>query len=488
MLWPDLPCTADLVCSPGFLGGDPTVANGATTTANVALLVPGSISGSVVSAAGGAPIADAVLRVRQDGPTFVQETSSLATGSYTFTGLIAGTYTLEIVDAPGHVREAYNDIPCLPNCGSGTQIAVVAGTDTPAIDFVLDQAASIGGVIRDLGETGLRYTNGVQLARIDAGAASHWAGAVVLSGEGGFRFDALPPGEYRLSTSSLVGVGAPAYRQEVYDDATCAALDCTQPEILAGLPILLAGGEARTGIDLALDPMGSLQGCVAGGGGPLANVTVTAYRMENLVFLGTVYVYLGSATTGADGCYTITHLLPGTTRPLNLHTSNTLGYRDQVYVGQECGVSCPLLTGFGIPLGFDADATGFDFQLHSGPRLHGALRDAITLGGVPNLRVQLFVPSGAQVRQQDALMLSAGNGAWSSVVLDPGIYFMQVEVLEGPYRGRHLLGGGSCFPDLGELCPAPTTGTPVQLNGDIDVTGVDLLLRRQDPIQADGFE
>lgn len=486
MLWPNHPCTPDLRCSPGFQGGNLAVSSGSITTADLALLVPGSISGSVVSAANAAPIVDARLRAWLAGPTLVLETSTSTGGSYVFNGLIPGNYTIEVVEAPGHVREVYDDVQCTPTCGTGTQVAVAAGVDTPAVDIVLAQAASIEGVVRDQGSVGLLHGNTVHLTRLDAGAASSWAAPIVAAGAGGFRLDGLPAGEYRLSTSATVGDQRPTYRQEVYGGAACATLSCNLFEILAGSPILLTEGESRAGIDLALEPLGSIQGCVAGGGGPLANVTVIAYRIENL--FGTAYVPLASAVTGNDGCYTITHLPPGTARALQLHTSNTLGYRDQVHAGLECGLSCPLLAGAGIPLGFDEDATGFDFLLQPGPRLRGTLRDAITMDGVSDLRVRLFVPSGAEIRPNDSDMRSAGDGAWSSVVLAAGTYFVQVEAPTGPYRGRHLLGGGSCFPHLGELCPAPTTGTPIQLASLADVIGVDLVLQRPVPIHADGFE
>jgi hypothetical protein len=109
-LYDDMPCVP--TCS--ATDGDPIVeAGGGSATADFALTLGGSISGTVTDAATSNPLAGIYPEI-YDATTgnYFGYGYTDATGSYTVEGLPAGTYTARTSNGEGYIDELYDDMPC----------------------------------------------------------------------------------------------------------------------------------------------------------------------------------------------------------------------------------------------------------------------------------------------------------------------------------------------------------------------------------------
>jgi YD repeat-containing protein len=119
------------------------VAAGQTTTVNVALSIPGTLSGKVTKSDGTTAISGASVKVRQ-GATTSGTTTTNATGDYTVAGLAPTIYTVE-ASATGYATRSQNGVV---TGGSTTTVnirldAPVAGT----VSYVYDELGRLLSVI-----------------------------------------------------------------------------------------------------------------------------------------------------------------------------------------------------------------------------------------------------------------------------------------------------------------------------------------------------
>jgi len=236
-----------------------------TPNVNFALQELGSISGTVTDADTSAAVAGADVTAMTGGVvmgTAVTETD----GTYTIAGLTPSTnYNVSAV------KDGYS-----PDAASG--VVVVADATTTGIDFALSLGGSISGTV-----TELDGTTAIAGATVSIAAPGMAGRQVTTDGTGNYSVDRLP-----ASANYSVRVEKTGYAVAVQD----------------GVTVVVA---QDTDVDVSLTPVaqtGSISGKVTAADGVtgIAGATVTALR-------GGVSV---SATTAADGTYTIAGLAPAT--------------------------------------------------------------------------------------------------------------------------------------------------------------------------------
>jgi hypothetical protein len=198
-----------------------------------------SISGTVTKAGSGLPITDESVWLYDSGGSSVDLVFTDGTGKYTFAGLPTGTYLVR-TDVDGYFDELYDNIPCPIDCDetTGTPIAVVSGSLTSGIDFVLATGGVISGTVTKAG-SGLPITDEF-VWLYDSGGSS--VDLVFTDGTGKYTFAGLPTGTYFVRTD------VDGYFDELYDNIPCP-IDCDET---TGTPIAVTFGSTTPGIDFVL--------------------------------------------------------------------------------------------------------------------------------------------------------------------------------------------------------------------------------------------
>lgn len=263
----------------------------ATDTARVEVIAPASISGSVVDQDGG-PIAGVTITL---SGAATATTTTGTDGTYSFTGLAPGIYTITETQPAG-----YSDGPDSLGSTGGTlgndvisDINLPGGVDSVDNDFsenvIVDPASISGTVVDDLG----RPIAGVTISL--GGAAS---ATTLTADDGTYSFPGLAPGSYTVTESQPVGYGDGA------DRAGSAGGTVTNDVVAA---IVLVAGQNSIGNDFAETTAGVSGSVVDDAGRGIAGVTV---RLTGTDATGAPVAR--STTTDSSGNYAFTGLLAGT--------------------------------------------------------------------------------------------------------------------------------------------------------------------------------
>jgi YD repeat-containing protein len=128
--------------------GSTAVANGGTSTVNVALSQPGSVSGTVTAATGGTPIAGAAVTIYL-GPMPKASTSTNGSGSYAVTNLHPGAYTVQAADVGFRTKETGATIS--ENANTTSNLALDPAGTAP-VQYVYDELNRLVSVIDPSGD------------------------------------------------------------------------------------------------------------------------------------------------------------------------------------------------------------------------------------------------------------------------------------------------------------------------------------------------
>jgi len=324
----------------------------------------GVITGTVTRANGGTGIqgvtVTAVTRVGAN--LFTRTANTSASGVYRLAGLTPGTYWLYTSNTGTWVNEIFNDIPCVGGgCNNtaaatlGTPIAVARGATVANQNFALVDGAFITGVVRDSVTLTPIAGQTVELS-MQSGSGSTFVASRQSGNDGYFSFGgaSLTAGTYFLNTSGKTG-----HQNEIYNNIPCGPGGCVN--FGSATPITLALGQPFNSGNFDLDPIaGGLRGKVTSTatGLPLAGITVSLYQR---VGSG---VFVASTVTNYAGNYFFDSLPGGT---YVVFTSNTLGYRNEIYNDIPCTGACSSATaastGAAINVTNTAWTSGVDFAL-----------------------------------------------------------------------------------------------------------------------------
>jgi len=322
----------------------------------------GVITGTVTRATNGTPIPSVtVIAVTRIGTgLFTRTATTNASGVYRLAGLTPGTYWLYTSNTSTWVNEIFNDIPCVgTGCNNtaaaavGTPIAVGRGAMVSNQNFALVDGAFISGVVRDSVSLTPIAGQTVELS-MQSGTGGTFVTSRQSGNDGYFSFGGLTAGAYFLNTSGRTG-----HQNEIYNNIPCGAGACTN--FGSATPITLALGAPFNGGNFDLDPIaGGLRGRITSSatGLPLAGITVSLYQRAG------AGVFVASTVTNYRGNYFFNSLPAGT---YVVFTSNTLGYRNEIYDDIPCTGACSAATavssGAAINVTSTAWTAGIDFAL-----------------------------------------------------------------------------------------------------------------------------
>ncbi len=436
-LYDDIPCD-DLSwdCDPET--GTPIAVAEAETTAGIdfALDRLGMITGTVTDTLSGEPIPWQQVRIRRQSGAYVGSTYSDLSGEYQIGGLSPDTY-VAYTDTYDYLDELYDDIPCpggFPgSCdpADGTPIPIELNATAEGVDFALDHLGAIAGTVTDA-------ATGEPIAgvRMDVHAGGGWEARAYTNGDGEYLVDGLEPQSY------LVGAETEAFVDQLYEDVPCPGglpYGC-DPEDGTAVPVEV--NATRSGIDFALERLGSIAGTVvdAATGEPRQGIEVIVWDAAG--------TWVDNDATDLDGHYALAGLDTGS----YFVTTRDEIYLDQLYDDLPCFDGCDPTAGTPIGVTRGATAGGVDFALDRGGAIAGTVIDAAT-GEPIQVWVGVWAADGSHVDND----WSDHTGQFAIEGLTPGTYFAAAE--RYPDYLRELYGGSYCPPGCD-----PTAGTPIAIS------------------------
>ncbi|MCL4446338.1 MAG: carboxypeptidase regulatory-like domain-containing protein, partial [Actinobacteria bacterium] len=219
-----------------------SVTAGSTTSGIDASLVvpPGSITGTVTNSSG-----TGVSGVCVDAYTGGSSPTATATtgtgGTYSVTGLAAGSYTVEFSGGCGNVGsyigQWYNDASTQ---ASATRVSVTAGSTTSGVDASLATGGSITGTVTNSSGLGV---SGVCVGVSLSSSSSGFAGGATTGTGGTYSVTGLATGSYIVVFYSCGPTGDYAFQW--YNDASTQA---------SATRVSVNAGSTTSGIDASLLP------------------------------------------------------------------------------------------------------------------------------------------------------------------------------------------------------------------------------------------
>lgn len=328
----------------------------------------GAISGRVVDANIGLPLADVAIEVYRND-RLVAFALTAEDGTYTTpTTLTPGEHFALSRNALGYLDELYDGEDCVLHCfpSGGTPILVPAGQTVAGIDFALVKGGAIAGVIVDTGDG-----DPIPGVLIQVCNEANLYGTAMTDAAGQYSLGTgLPAGNYFAHTWNELG-----YIDELYDDVI--GDHCLE---IGGTPISVALDEVTTGIDFALDRGGAIGGRVtdALSGEPLFSIDVAIYDASGSVSANALSDLGGHYTTGGG-------LIPG-----NYYAIAAAFWGDrppELFDDLHCDAQCDPTTGTPIIVAAGVTTTGVDFDLDLGGAIRGRLTDETTGEGIASISV-----------------------------------------------------------------------------------------------------
>jgi protocatechuate 3,4-dioxygenase beta subunit len=417
----------------------------------------GGISGTVTRAATGAALGNVEVDIWTQSGFFWTSTYTGPSGSYSATGLGAGTYFATTSNYAGFIDELYDDIPCPggPTGGcipvTGTPIVVSSGQVSGGIDFALTLGGVISGRVRE-GGTGVALPSLRVEIRDAAGA---YVGSRYTDVAGRYTMGGLVGGTYFAIAHSS------EHRDELYDDIPCpSGCDPT-----TGTPIAVVTSVTTSGINFVLDRWGSISGTVveSGTGDPVPFLEVEIW--------GDAGQYVTYGYTDVSGHYRAGGLGAGT---YFATTYSYTTYVNELYDDIPCPGGgfggCDPTTGTPIAVTFNAETVGIDFALEKLGTLSGTVTDATAGMPLSSVYIDVWDSSGSYAGST----YSDATGHYTTDGLSDGTYFVTTASsshLDELYDDIPCAGGGFGGCD-------PTTGTPVAVALGADTGGIDFALEK----------
>jgi hypothetical protein len=443
---------------------------------NLALDPGGAISGTVTNEATGlpAPGVSAVAVVVVSGSIFTRSAVTNASGQYSITGLPTGSYAL-YTSTSGFANEIFDNIPCAGFCSStpafntGNLVPVTAGATAANRNFALQPVSggTIAGVITDA-DSGLPIAGvGVELWRV-TGTSLTFENESLSDLAGQYTASDLPAGSYRVATFGFFG--SHTFRNEVFDNIPCYSNFCSFDAIASGTPVDVTVGGTATA-DFKLSKGDGVLGTItdAATGLPLPGVSVQLLALSG--------DFAGSYSTNAAGQFFLRGVPDGT---YVAYTSNSHGYRNEIFDNIPCTSSCSAATalrsGTAITVTGAAASTG-GIQLVSG--INFALDERTDAPGAPTsfrvvtsgsvARFSWSAPSLFNAPAPTSYLLEAGGSPGTTFItlpvpgtgtsfsvsnVPPGTFYVRIRAFNGTVQGpasnevRLVVGaGGLGLPD-----------------------------------------
>jgi protocatechuate 3,4-dioxygenase beta subunit len=321
-------------------------------------MAPGaSISGTIEDASGTAittqdVCVDAYSSVGGAGYGYAQTDAS---GNYTITRLVPGSYDVQAYDCAGSSR---NDVPTFYGTaadGSVTAVAISGGQAHAGIDIKMAPGASISGTIEDSSGAAITTKDVCVDAYSSDGGAGY--GYAQIDASGNYTITRLVPGSYDVQAYDCVD-------DSRNDLQTYYGQSASNPN---GTAITLASGQAQTGDDIRMQPATSITGHVYGGSGtsaPLSGACVIVRDASGDT--------LTQTQSAADGSYELKGLAPGGAVTVEFTPCGAGASWSFVYYAD----SLTLAGATSITPTLASPATGIDGHLPATGSISGTITDA----------------------------------------------------------------------------------------------------------------
>ncbi len=373
----------------------------AATTINAALTRGGELSGRVTAADTGNGLRSVRVRLYNTDGSVINSFTSTATGYYTFTGLVTGTYRLEFdtqwfgqATTSLYTRAFYDNKATLDEA---TAISVTAPTTT-TVNAVLARGGQLSGRI-----TGADTGNGL----VDVGVQLYDANDndidyVSTTNSGYYTFTGLFTGTYRLEIRPQDSFDATvrSYLRQFYDNK----------ETLEEATAISVTAPTTTTVNAALVRGAQLSGRVtaADTGEGLPSVWVSLSDTNS--------TFSRSVETTPSGYYTFTALVTGTYQlEFRTRTSNnatTLDYLGEFYNNQNSVATATPIT-LNAP-----DETNINAELERGAQLTGQVTAEDTSDPLTNVRILVYDPTSTVIAETT----TNSSGNYTTTALASGTY------------------------------------------------------------------
>ncbi len=410
----------------------------------------------------GEPGVDGVVVQLLSGATVVASTTTSGGGLYSFTNVVPGTYTIQVVlpvDATPTTADVGADdaVDSDIDSSGAVTVSVASGATVDTIDAGLVFPGSIGDFvfedidgdgIQDAGEPGV---GGIAVNLLDDSGTQ--IATTTTAGDGSYSFAGLTPGDYQIEFVPS-GVYGLAPQDSGSDDALDSDAD---PSTGRTAVFTLLSGEAIDHVDAGVIAGGSIGDRVFfdanGNGIDDGEPGVPGATIELLNGSGTV---VGTTTTDANGNYTFGGLTPNlysirVTNPGVVFTTANVGADDDVDSDADAtGTTNPVFLTSGLVITnldvgvLPSSISDFVFTDTNGNGLQDAGEP-----GLAGVTVELLDGAGALI----ATMTTSAGGLYSFGLLLPGTYEVSVSL------------------PAGFVATAQTAGTDTAIDSNIDASG-----------------
>jgi hypothetical protein len=370
-----------------------SVVEGATTpSVNAELSVSGEISGTVISAATDAGLGAVEVQVYDSSGDSIASAETAANGTYTVSGLPAGTYAVEFSPTSGdYLPQFYSQKSTL---ASASKVTVTAGATKTQINAALAAGAVISGTVDKPGGT-------VPAPDVEVAAynSTELVASATTAANGTYSLEGLPSGSYTVKFTALESAyPAGEYAPQYYSGASLPA---------EATAVAVTAGSTKSGINDTLAAPGAIAGKVtdAATTGAVAGVVVKVYDLEDN--------YVASAETAVNGTYTIPGLAAGGYE-VEFVLSPT--YLPQYYHATH---NVALLTEAGaVSVKDGATTSAINGALLKPGAIAGKVTSASAPSGLANVEVQAYASGGELAGSAQ----TAANGTYTVSGLAVGSY------------------------------------------------------------------
>src|SRR5450631_3805837 len=433
------------------IAADPVSVVAGTTKSSIdaAMQIPGTITGTVTAANGGAPLSGICVSVSQVNGSGSGSSTTGAGGTYSVSGLETGTYKVGFSNcgnSGNYLAQWYDNET---TAAAADSVSVTATKTTSSVNAALAAGGAIAGTVT--AATGGADLAGICVSAFTSNGSLSPAGNTTTAADGTYSIAGLSTGSYDVEFSTgCVNTGN--YLTQWYNN---------EPSPTSANAVAVIAGATSSTIDASLVTGGTIAGTVTAksGGADLEGICVSAYTSDNS------FTLVGSTTTAADGTYAISDLSGGN---YDVAFSGGCGYPGNVgqqwynnQISQSSASAVTVTTG---------STTSVNAALAIGGTITGTVTAAIGGAGQDGMCVSAYDAGDFQLSVGSAV--TAADGTYALTDLASGSY--DVEFTSGcggsPLFGQQWYNGKSSE-SAATAIPVSTGVTTTSINAALTVGG-----------------